>query len=374
MYDVELKVISGLLKEGDFLDISLPNGNKGYGYFQYGQVGEVKVGQSSVFSVKTLNTDMKVGHIFTSRALAPLPSSTKQVFEFKTGTSFIGSNPNEYFVPVTNLKGRLQVGEVLDIIDLKGKKCSGKVLAIEAGEGFKPDLLAEAMPRGYLTIQTDGCIINTDYRITSVGMTKTTASNPATASSTTFKGERKVLAVNAILENDEIKITVHNIVKYVPKPDPNPLVEIFKIDYSLDYYILDATVENKSNQTLDVGDYALRLNFFTPDGQSADEFGRILKNKDNKKDDVSQMSDVIDKEIFGGSSALKYAGVVVKYEQDLPNYDKKNYDAVWGKIQPKQAVRCESVKAIGVPKSYQPKGIGTWKDNRKKLMFAPLKI
>jgi hypothetical protein len=67
------------------------------------------------------------------------------------------------------------------------------------------------------------------------------------------------------------------------------------VDYSLDYYIVDCTVENKTDKPVDAGDYMLRLHFFDKNGKSTDEFLRLFK-ADNSGDEVKTM---VREELFG---------------------------------------------------------------------------
>jgi hypothetical protein len=368
MFEAEVKVLNGTLKADGFLDLTLPNGDKGYAQFEFAEKDEAPAGTTAKFYVKAIQTDVRVGQKWVSRELSKPILTISQKFEIESPTFFI-MQKDEYMLPVQSLKGKLSVGDALEAITPKGQKCAAKVTEIKAADKYIIDLLTPSTEQAYVMIKTNGCEIPSQSRFTSVGLVGNTSSPVAQAP--TFKGERNIMPINAVLENEEVRITVHNIIKY--KPKPNAVTDaIMKVDYTLDYYILDATLENKTNKTIEGGDYMLRLNFFTAEGESADEFGRIFKNKDDKKDEIKNQADAIDKAVFGGTSALRFAPVMVKYQEDLPNYDKTKDDAIWGKLEAKQKVHCETIKAIGVPKSYLPTHVGAWKDSRKKWFLVAI--
>jgi hypothetical protein len=190
-------------------------------------------------------------------------------------------------------------------------------------------------------------------------------------------GKLKTIPINVVLKSNDFKITVHNLIKFNPDP-ANKTYDIFKVDYSLDYYIVDATVENISKKDIDSGELMLRFNFFDKKGQSADEFLRIFKEKNGETDDVKKQATVLDKGVFGGTSKIKLAQVMAKYTESIPDFDKKHKtdaDAIFQIIKPGQKVHSIAATLMGVPPSYKIESIGTWPGTffeKKNLVVMPL--
>lgn len=182
----------------------------------------------------------------------------------------------------------------------------------------------------------------------------------------TFKGEREIMPKNVTLTDGKLKITLNNLVKYAPKQADSP---VFKVDETIDYYILDVTIENVSGEIVDAGDYVIHLNLYDAAGVNSDDHGRLFKETNSEaKGEI----DAADKQIFGGTSSLRYATILTLYSENDPADTQVDYDAVWGKLQPGQKVHCTALKAIGVPKTYKPTEIGFWLTDVKKPVKAKL--
>lgn len=193
---------------------------------------------------------------------------------------------------------------------------------------------------------------------------KTIASTPEPAKA--LIGAREVMPKNVMLTDGKLKITLNNLVKYAPKQADSP---VFTIDETIDYYVFDVTIENVSGEIVDAGDYVLHLNLYDAAGVNSDDHGRLFKGTNSEAQDEV---DAIDKNILGGTSALRYAKIQVLYTENDPEYDQKAYDAAWGKLQPGQQVHCTALKVAGVPKTYKPAEIGFWLTDVKKPVKARL--
>lgn len=194
------------------------------------------------------------------------------------------------------------------------------------------------------------------------GNTVAVTQDPAKA----LKGTREVMPKNVTLTDGKLKITLNNLVKYAPKQADSP---VFTIDETIDYYVFDVTIENVSGAEIDAGDYVIHLNLYDAAGVNSDDHGRLFKGTSSEAQDEV---DAIDKNILGGTSALRYAKIQVLYTENDPNYDQKTYDAAWGKLQPGQKVHCTALKVAGVPKTYKPTEIGFWLTDVKKPVKAKL--
>lgn len=183
---------------------------------------------------------------------------------------------------------------------------------------------------------------------------------------TAFKGQREVMKKNVVLTDGKIKVTLNALVKYNPKQADSP---VFKIDETLDYYILDVTVENVSKEVIDAGTYMIHLNLYDAAGINSDDHGRLFKNTDSE---AKTEIDIVDKQILGGTSSIRYATVLVMYTENDPEYKQEDYDAAYGQLQPGQKVHCSALKAIGVPKTYKPAEIGLWYEDSNKTVKAEL--
>ncbi|HLP56518.1 MAG TPA: hypothetical protein VK151_15885 [Fluviicola sp.] len=113
----------------------------------------------------------------------------------------------------------------------------------------------------------------------------------------------------------------------------------------------------------------LHLNLYDAAGINSDDHGRLFKNTDSE---AKQEIDLVDKQILGGTSSIRYATVLVMYSEQDSEYSRQVCDAVYNTLQPGQKVRCSSLKAIGVPKTFKPIEIGSWFDAINKTMKAKL--
>lgn len=381
IYEVHFKVISGnvgdtrvdvcLLKDGQI---------KSYGYVEVWD--KLGAGQStkSAQTLYIVGTDVKEGMTLISYDLIPSTLPANRTFSFKTQQAFLGNEPNEFFASIENLKGTLKVGDAIEYVNFKGERSRGKITELQV-ERMKPPILIDGLPAEAsqsVSIVSDTKADFTKATVASIGSLGNT---PIATTKTTEKSNNsktKTILINAVLENNEVKITVHNLVKFNPDPTDNQY-DIMKVDYGLDYYIVDATIENKTAQPIDAGEYMLRLNFFDKNGKSADEFLRTFKN-DGSHDDTKQKADKVDVNIFGGTSKIRLSQVMVKYQALFPDYDTKykpNVEAIMKNIAPKQKIRSEMATLMGVPPSYKIEGIGTWNGtffNKKNLLFTPMKL
>lgn len=364
--DVTVKVTAGELKldQKDF-EFALPNGDKAYVRAEI--FDNYKTGQTGQAILTCYNGDPKVGQVLGPRGSFPVKAPANRVFEGTINQAFLGEGKDEYLIVPKTFSGHLLPNDVIQTVGPKGERCQATVLSIDY-KGQKLDMLSPAMTDAMVMVKSAGCVLNSDYKMSLSGAkTMTAEAAPAKATNTAFKGKRTVFPVNAVLKTGGLSITINNVVQYFPVDGM-----MVKVDTRLNYYVLDATYENTSGQVIDAGDYTLRLNFYDAQGNSADEFGRIFKNEKNKTDDASRGADILDKEVFAGSSSLRFATIAVAYQTDLPVYDQKAYDAVWKPMQPGQKVRCEVVKVIGVPKDYKPTSVGTWKSSKRELVTVPV--
>jgi hypothetical protein len=372
MVDTQLKATAGtLLPDNRDYEYLLPNGDKAYVRVEI--FDKLATGKTDQAILTCYNGEPKAGQVLAPRGTFAIKPPAGRTFAGVLAQAFLGEGKNEFNLILKQFSGHLLPGDVLQTEGPKGR-CQATVKAIILGGTNQPlDMLSPAMTDAMVEVVSAGCILDADYKLTLSG-SKTMTAEPAPAAAAkakTFGGKRTVFPTNATLRTNEIAITIHNVVQFFPQPEK---MVLGKVDPALNYYVLDATVENLTNRVVDAGDYMLRLNFYDAQGNSADEFGRVFKNEKNKTDDVSRGADALDKGVFGGSSALRFATIQVAYTQELPTYDQKAYDAVWGKLQPGQLVRCEAVRVIGVPKTYQPTGIGTWKDRRSNLVMVPIAL
>lgn len=367
--EVQLKVTAGELKidQRDF-EFALPNGDKAYVRTEF--YDHYKTGQTGQAMLTTYNGEPKAGQVVAPRGTLPLKAPANRSFEGTISQAFLGNEKNEYAIVLKRFAGHLLPNDVLQAVGPKGERCQATVKSLDRNGPGAVDMLSPGMNDVMVVVKSADCGLNSDYKLTLLD-TKTMAAEPQSskANSVAFKGKRTVFPVNAVLKTSELTITIHNVVQYFPVDGM-----LVNVDPNLNYYVLDATFENTHGRAIDVGDYALRLNFYDAKGNSADEFGRVFKNEKNKTDDASRGADALDKEVFAGSSALRFAPIAVAYQNDLPAYDQKTYDAVWGTLQPGQKIRCEVVKAIGVPKNYRPTNLGTWKDSKRNLVMVPIAL
>jgi hypothetical protein len=368
LLDVQLKATTGTLPAGrDNYEYLLPTGDKVYVEVDvFDNLPAGKVGQTML---TCYNGEPKVGQVLAPRGTFRARPPAGRTFAGVLSQAFLGDGKDEYLLILKQASGYLLPGDVLQGEGAKGR-CQATVKSIVQSITNQPlDMRSPAMTDAMVEVVSAGCVFDADYKLSLLG-SKTAAAEPAPAAkSGTFGGKRTVFPTETTLRTTEIAITIQNVVQYFPQPEK---VLIGKIDSALNYYVLDATVENLTNQIVDAGDYMLRLNFYDAQGNSADEFGRIFKNEKNKTDDVSRGADALDKGVFAGSSALRFANILTAYTFDLPGFDGKACDMAWGKLQPGQAVRCEAVRVIGVPQSYRPTAIGTWKASKSDLVTLPV--
>ena len=323
---------------------------------------------------------LKVGTTLVSLEAAIPKTTVNQAFNFKTNTAFLGNEKNTFGGMIKEIKGAIKVGDSFEYKNFKGEVSTGKINKILLDNNIEIPYLPEKLADGQdvtIDVITDKGLDFSNATVSSkMGMmVASKTAEPAVKSA----GKLKTIPVNLVLKNNEAKITVHNLVKFNPDP-AQAQYDIFKVDYTLDYYIVDATVENISKKDLDSGELMLRFNFFDKKGQSADEFLRLFKEKNGEKDDVKKQAKAVDKMVFGGSSKIKLSQVMAKYVESIPDFDKKHKadaDAIMQMIKPGQKVHSIAATIMGVPPSYKIEGLGTWSGtffDQKNLVMAPFKL
>jgi hypothetical protein len=382
LYETKIKVVSGSITE-DYVQLVYPLSDGKIGFALLETFGErFTAGQSGIspMQLKTIGFTPANGQNLVSPDLVKVTLPANRTFKFEAGEGFLGDDPKVVTAAIKGLKGFLAVGDEFEYLNYQGKKGRAKIEAIEVDYGtMKSTVAYEGLPDHVFNLKM--------RKLDDVSFSGIKAYSVGTAPATTAtsddknaasKAKIKTFPVNVVLEDKNIKITVHNLIKYNPSPDEG--IDLFKVDYSLDYYIVDATLENKSAKSLDCGDYLTRFNFFTPDGKSSDEYTRIFKKKSGDKDEVSDNADKLDVNVFGGTGKLVMASVLVKYQVTIPDYDTKhraNTLALGKPLPPGEKIRSIDATIMGVPPDYAIVGLGTWTGaffDKKNLIFVPVKL
>jgi hypothetical protein len=381
-FEISYKVKTGNVDDSGQpipMAIPLPDKTKAFAYLiSYQSVGTGKTSLSPA-QLNVFNYTPKPGQTVVTHELAPVAIPEKRSLQCKTGYAYLlDSDDKLLIVTLDDIKGHAKIGDAIQYVNDRGQKGTGTIKDIEIRGGYHSEYIFEGMANQAVTIKvlTNGvdlsnATIGANLPATEVAANKTNSPAP--------KHKIQSIPVEKVLENNEIKITVHNLVKFNPDPNAGDF-DLFKVDYTLDYYIVDATIENKTAQPLDAGDYLLRFNFFTPDGKSGDDFLRIFRSGENSNDAVKQDANKVDVAIFGGTSKLPMAQVMVKYISTLPDYDtryKPQTDAINKPIPAGKKIRSVDATMMGVPPSYKIEGLGTWSGvafDKKKLLFVPIRI
>ncbi|MEZ0610541.1 hypothetical protein ACAW74_18650 [Fibrella sp. WM1] len=350
-------------------EFALPGGDKAYVDVEL--FDELKAGQTAQAILKSYNGEPKAGQALSQRGSSPVKAPANRTFEGVISQAFMGDGKDVYNVFLKQFSGYLLPGDVLQATGPAGQRCATTVVSLDRRQPAAVDMLTPTMTDVSLSVKTAGCVLNEAYKLALSGAKTMTAEPPVAkaAGSGTFRGKRVLTPVNAQLNVGGVVMTVNTIAKYTPTPGP-----FVKVDPSLDYYVLDVSVENPTSQPVDVGELTLRLNFFDAQGNSADDFSRLFKADGKQANEPSRQADAIDKQVFGGTGTLRFAPIQIAYSQDLPGYSQATYDQLWGKIGPGQTVRCEAIKVIGVPKSHRPTSVGTWQGSRRQLVTAPITL
>jgi hypothetical protein len=324
---------------------------------------------------------LKVGATLISLEAAIPKNTASQSFSFNTNMAFLGYEKNTFGGIIKELKGALKLGDTFEYKNFKGEVSTGSITKISLASNFEIPFLPEELAIGQdvaIDVVTEKGLDFSNAIVSS--KTGSMVANKLVETSMPKNiGKIKTIPVNLTLKNNEYKLTVHNLIKFNPDPASKGF-DVFKIDYSLDYYIVDATIENISKKDLDSGELMLRFNFFDKKGQSADEFLRIFKEKNGEKDDIKKQANALDKMVFGGSSKLKLSQVMAKYIESIPDYDKKHKsdsEAIFQAIKTGQKVHSIAATLMGVPPSYKIEGIGTWSGtffDKKNLVWTELKL
>lgn len=383
LYEVNFKVLTGNIEGSGRklpLALPLPNNTKAFAYLE--AYDDVATGKStpSPASIKVYGHKIQIGKQLVSHDLAPIKKPVNSSFEFKTYTAFLSHEPGVFFGGIHSIKGFAAVGDEIAYTNARGQQGKGKILNFELKDGDETNFIFDGIPDNLVSIKV--LTMNpVDFSESTVIPASAAMASSTPAPTPTKEPAHKIKAIplEVVLENKEVKITVHQLIRFNPDPSTSAL-DIFHVDYTLDYYIVDATFENKTNTTLDLGDYLLRFNFFSTDGKSADEFLRIFKAGKDTKDETRQDADKIDTNIFGGTSKIPLANVMVKYIMALPDYDaryKAQTDALYKPFAPKQKIRSVNATIMGVPPSYKIEGLGTWNGtffDKKQLLFVAVKL
>lgn len=381
LFEAKFKVLSGQLSQ-DRIQLALPLGNNKKGFVVLETYGTpFKAGESAPypFMFRAIGCQLKNNQTLLSHDLAPISVPKDNSFKFKTTYAYLGDEDKKFTATIKSLEGFIAVGQEFEYINHKGRKDRGKILKIELAGGLvSTDIAFEGLPENSisLTIRSVNGADFSDATASSSGVSLSTVADTTPEQKKTSAASIKKYPVNVVLENSEVKITIHELVKY--KPVKGEGIDIFNVDYSLDYYIVDATVQNKTSKALDCGEYLLRLNFYTPDGQSADEFTRIFKKEQGNEDEVKENADKIDVNILGGTGKIVMSNVLAKYQETIPDYDSKykaQDDALNKPIPAGKSVRSITATILGVPPAYKITGLGTWSGtffSKKNLIFAPV--
>lgn len=381
-FSMQFKVVSGKAAgDGTAQPLALlqPNGTYTVAYLEnFAEVGQGQKSRTAA-NLKLLGNVLKPGQQLVSPELAMVKMPNNRSFECKTGYAFVEEDPTVFFTTISGVKGHAKVGDEVAYTTDRGQKGSGVILGFQVTGGYKPDHVFEGIVNNDLTIRVKTNGVDLSNAVLTLGKMVPAAVHVDPPKASKAKHRVKTIPVEAVLEDKLIKITVHNLVKFNPDSTDKSF-DIFKVDYALDYYIVDATIENKTDQPLDAGDYLLRFNFFTADGKSADEFLRVFREGKTSGDPAMQDANKVDINVFGGTSKLPLAGVLVKYQETLPDYDTKHKpqtDALNKPLAARQKVRSVEASIMGVPPSYRIEGIGTWGGtfyDKKKVLFQPLKL
>lgn len=384
IYQVQFKVLSGEAKNRSEFTLFENGIIKGYAYLE-SYSDPLTAGQVTKFDevLYVLGGTLSAGQTLSSHDLVKPTLPVNRTFSFTTGTAFIGNTPTAFSTNITDIKGLIKVGDTIDYQNFKGERSKAKITSIDIEQKFHPTVLIDDLPKDAfvgITIESESKADFSNAKVTALGGISSSATATASNTKTSqITGKTQTIPVNVVLKNDEIKITVHNLIKFNPDPS-NSQYDVIKIDYSLDYYIVDATVENISSHEIDPGEYLLRFNFYSPDGKSADEFLRLFKNEKGTTNEVKQQADLVDKMVFGGTSKIKSAGVLVKYQEMIPDYDQKHkplVEKLSKTMAPKQQIHSVVATILSVPPTYKIEGLGTWKGtffSKKNLIFVPVKI
>lgn len=380
-FEITYKVISGQVA-GDgnpvALAIPLPDKTKAFAYLiAYDPVSAGKTAVNPA-QLNTVNFIPKAGQKVVSHELAPVNVPDKRSLQCKTGYAYLlDSDDKQLTVTIHEIKGYAKIGDVIHYVNDRGQKGSATIQDIEIRGGYHTDCLFEGIPdhAATLKVYTNGV----DISNATVGANVPLAATTPPAKSPVAQHKTQPIPIEKVLENKDVKITVHQLIKFNPVPNAND-IDIFKVDYTMDYYVVDATIENKTDQPLDAGEYLLRFNFFSAEGKSADDFLRVFRNGEKSNDAARQDANQVDVNIFGGTSKIPLAQVMVKYETTLPDYNtryKPQTDAINKPIPARQKIRSVNATIMGVPPSYTIEGLGTWSGvafDKKKLLFVPVKI
>lgn len=363
-YAVKFKVLKG---EIDFNKVYLAwqEGNEVKAYATLSSGEALKTGQTTKYEeyIEVAGPPLKPGVTLVTLDLLKQPVASGKPYSFQTDQAFLGLTDFDFFSSIQNWKGVMKVGDPVEYVNDKGEKSKAVITKISI-HGMDIPILNENIPSTApvaIEVRSETRYDFSKAKVAAPGMLKSVPVAVNNESKNIKKSNHKVkkIPVNVTLANKEIKITIHNLVKFNPDPT-DTLYDIFRVDYSLDYYIVDATVENISAKPLDAGEYMIRLNFFDKDGKSADEFTRIFKEGDSE---VKRDASAVDINVFGGTGKIKMSQVMVKYQDVVPDYATKHkpaYDALYKSLAPGAKVRAELATIMGVPPAYPITGIGTW--------------
>ena len=165
--------------------------------------------------------------------------------------------------------------------------------------------------------------------------TQAKAAEPATAAEANTGG-----TVLAMIDMGDYIFRVHEIIQYHPK---EMQAKLLKLDDSRqDFYVLDCSIENKTEETINV-----RLN------------------------SLSAYCKLSDQSTFG--SMLRGGVIVTSYNLDNgEKYPKAQYDLLWSKTFPAKGKARAHLYGVEVPEGITITGIGFYEKNKTKNVSASI--
>lgn len=348
-----------------------PDGTLFYAFFPYSPYEDLTAGSTHEITLQSSGPAITVAtkmYKLGTTALLNVPER----FEASFHTAFI-EEAGFFTTTFDAVKGSVKVGDRVNVTDEDHRQMVITIKAIQLSPGNGSPVAIQGVDERFGLGNSVGVTFLFDSdtgkgpggKFTMKGGDVPAAGSSTVARPTAFAGTREVMQKHVVLTDGKVKITLNALVKYVPSENDAP----FKMDLSLDYYILDVTVENISGAELDAGEYMVHLNLYDVAGVNSDDHGRLFKNSSTDAE-TQQQVDAIDRDVLGGTSSIRYVTVLTAYSQLDPEFNGENCNAVYNKLQPGQKVRCSALKAIGVPKTYVPAEIGFWLTDVKK----PVKV
>jgi hypothetical protein len=348
-----------------------PDGTMFYANLPYSSYEELTAGSTKEITLQSsgpsITTSTKMYRLGTTSLL-----NAQDRFEASFLTAFIG-DAGYFATTFEQVKGSVKVGDRVTVTDEDNRLLEVTIKAIELSPATGSVINLNGVDERFRIGNGFGLtfFFETDSgkgpggKFTMKAGSGPVAGTPESAQPTVFKGNREVVKKNVVLTDGKLKITLNALVKYHPSENDSPL----KMDLTLDYYILDVTVENVSGEVIDAGEYMIHLNLYDGAVVNSDDHGRLFRNSALDAETQEQV-DAIDINLLGGTSSIRYAVALTAYSSMDPEFSSENCNAVYGKLQPGEKLRCSALKAIGVPKTYVPVEIGFWLTDVRK----PVKV